>query len=160
MFRRATDKEYYSRVNIMGDVHLFVDVDGNPTVEYPHVHIIHFQQGGVTVVVSLSSDEHPWKREIQNPAGQEVESTVAVARSHLVERKIRLLCGQEEHGYILYRRQGDKWLCTAVSWKGQSINAVTAIPRVTGTGVAVTIRVNELFDMVWGSSGATHDLPC
>ena len=92
MLPLATGKQYYSHWgSIKQNVHLFLDLDGNPTLDYPHVHVIHFKNGLVKVEVSLGKRDHPWKKEFNNPSGQEVEQAIDEARTHLVERKIGLV---------------------------------------------------------------------
>lgn len=149
-------------MNRSGDVHRFVDADGNPTIDYPHVHVIHFKSGKTVVVSSIlnrdGKPEHPWKKEIYDPVGdrgQEIEEAISRARGLLAERKIGLLWHGEENGYIRYRSENGRCFCSDIIWSGQRIPAVYVTPGENGS--AQMIRVNETFDLTWGK-GAKHNL--
>jgi hypothetical protein len=77
--RRADGlKEFYSRME-NEKIELFVGRDGNPTMEYPHVHVIHRGGGQVDVVASANEEHHPWHTTLERPDGNQVNDAVASA---------------------------------------------------------------------------------
>lgn len=82
--RRANGlNEFYSRMKGNEGMELFVDKEGNPTIDYPHVHIIHTGNNTVEIVASKSRGNHIWRKVLIDPSGSDVEKAVAEARSHL-----------------------------------------------------------------------------
>lgn len=77
--------EFYSRTLPNDGLELFVDRNGNPTINYPHVHVIHHGSSGkVTVIASVSSGNHVWRKELSgNPSGHEVDAAVREARNRI-----------------------------------------------------------------------------
>ena len=91
--RRANGiDEFYSRELPNEDsLELFVDQYGSPTIDYPHVHIIHHgnhpsphMRGLVQIVASDMYGNKVWRTEIPNfPDGHQVEEAVREARSRI-----------------------------------------------------------------------------
>jgi len=84
--RRANGAdEFYSRsFGARGDVvESFVDRHGNPTVGYPHVHVVHQRNGEVHVTASVAPGRHSWAVQLKSPTGAQVEQAVRDARAHL-----------------------------------------------------------------------------
>lgn len=61
-----------------GTIELMVDRDGNPTNQYPHVHVIHDEaQGEVRFVLSFSPHNHPMRETLPGTAsGNEVNAAI------------------------------------------------------------------------------------
>ncbi|MGM0216487.1 hypothetical protein [Enterococcus sp. AZ109] len=75
--------EFYSIYTKGGRIEYFVDKQGNPTINYPHVHIIHRGNGQVEVVASLSRGKHPYRTTLNNPSGGDVNAAIRSAASYL-----------------------------------------------------------------------------
>lgn len=75
--------EFFSIMKRNGDIHLFVDKYGDPTTDYPHVHVVHKGGGEVDVVASSSNGRHSWKTTLRNPSGNEVNVAIQTAVSYL-----------------------------------------------------------------------------
>jgi hypothetical protein len=75
--------QFYSRMTAGGKIELFVDKWGNPTTGYPHVHVIHHGSGTVEVLASTAGGEHAFKTSLNNPSGNEVNSAVSEAQTHI-----------------------------------------------------------------------------
>jgi hypothetical protein len=69
MMRADGEAEFYSRFKQRDQVELFVDKYGNPTINYPHVHVVHHGDGEVNVVASVSKASKPWKTTLHDPSG-------------------------------------------------------------------------------------------
>lgn len=145
--------EFYSRMKANGDVELFIDRTGAPTIDYPHVHLIHKGTGNVDITASLARGEHPWRTTLHNPSGQEVEAAVNTAKSYLPVRA-RLMKEGLEHGYLTYRRDGNNYRCLEILWNGMNINSVTV---TNPGGSSQTLYVGSNFNMTF-EKGATHNL--
>jgi hypothetical protein len=66
MYRKANGKEeFYSicsgKTTASANVSLHVDEDGNPTIDYPHVHVVHHANGRVDVLANVAKVIHPWR---------------------------------------------------------------------------------------------------
>ena len=82
--RRANGlDEFYSRTLPNDGLEYFVDKNGNPTIDYPHVHVVYHGSGNVEVVASRSQSDKPWRTSLRNPDGHEVNGAVATARAYL-----------------------------------------------------------------------------
>jgi hypothetical protein len=66
-----------------GWVELFEDVRGLPTMDYPHVHVVHHRDGSVDVVASRADGVHPWRETIPNADGHAVNVAIERARDHI-----------------------------------------------------------------------------
>ncbi|MCL6731338.1 MULTISPECIES: hypothetical protein [Streptomyces] len=68
-----------------GKVHVMVDRHGEPTTKYPHVHVIHDEQGGeVVVVISRGGGVHEERTVLRgSPGGNEVNAVVDRLRRRL-----------------------------------------------------------------------------
>ena len=94
-FPRANgDNQYYSKYVFHPDrpeegrLDRFVDKDGQPTIQRPHVHEIHNQKNNEVIIVLTTTGEkgvkgHPEERILDNPSGQEVNETVDELRGRL-----------------------------------------------------------------------------
>jgi len=76
-------EEFYSRTMGNESCELFVDKSGNPTLDYPHVHVVHHGSGTVDVIASSSRGHHVWRTTLNKPSGNEVNSVVKKAQSYL-----------------------------------------------------------------------------
>ncbi|TCC39387.1 hypothetical protein [Kribbella sindirgiensis] len=82
--RRANGlDEFHSRMLAGDGVEYFEDSRGMPTIDYPHVHVVHHGSGQVDVVASRSSYDHAWRTSLRNPSGNEVQDAVRTARGYL-----------------------------------------------------------------------------
>ncbi len=77
------EREFYSRMLAGDGVEMFIDKSGNPTIDYPHVHVVHHGSGLVEVTASRDRNNHVWRKELRNPSGNEVNSAVYDARARL-----------------------------------------------------------------------------
>lgn len=162
MYRRANGKsEFYSLCSGGSKVELFLDEMGMPTIDYPHVHVIHHASGRVDVLASVSRGNHSWRKTLEHAAGQEIEKVITEAARRISIKKIRLLCRGTEHGYVHYRHEDAKYRCVEIVWKGSSIPEVTVIAKdpIGQASRSRTLRLNELFEIDWGAN-AVHDLAC
>ena len=78
--------EFHSHMKRGGMIEYFVDRDGRPTINYPHVHVIHHGGGRVEIVASRSRGDHPWRTVVNDPQsnkGREIESAIRTAREKL-----------------------------------------------------------------------------
>ena len=77
--------EFYSRTMGNDSCELFVDKYGDPTCDYPHVHIVHHGNGNVDIVASLRKGHHIQESRtmLKNPDGNQVNAAVYKARSYL-----------------------------------------------------------------------------
>jgi len=75
--------EFYSRTMGGDSCELFVDKYGAPTIDYPHVHVIHHGNKKVDIVASASKSNHVWRTTLNDPSGNEVNDAVSQAQSHL-----------------------------------------------------------------------------
>ena len=75
---------FYSRSE-NGIIEYFLDEDGMPTTEYPHVHVIHHEKNDrCEVICSESKNDHPHREELQgNDIGQQVQSAIQSAIKYL-----------------------------------------------------------------------------
>lgn len=160
-FRKANGlREFYSFFASKGGrIEAQVDGRGNPTLSYPHVHLVHHANGQVDVVASVAKTEHPWRTTLMNPSGQAVEQATKQAAACLDVRRIQLLCEGESHGHVEYRRERGRFRCLSITWQEHALGSVEVMPRDPAKGSAATIHVGELFDFVWGRDGK-HTLPC
>ena len=74
--------EFYSRNFNDDDLEYFVDKNGYPAIDYPHVHVV-FRKGIVYVIASHQRDSHVWRTKLQSPDGNEVNSAIKTAISYL-----------------------------------------------------------------------------
>ena len=70
--------EFYSRNFNDDDFEYFVDKYGQPSISYPHVHIVH-KNGFVFVIASQNRDEHVWRVKMDNPDGNIINSAIREA---------------------------------------------------------------------------------
>ena len=83
MQRANGQNEFYSRFKRSEQIELFVDRYGNPTVDYPHVHVVHHGDGDVDVVATPSEGRHTWETTLRDPSGNEVNEAIQTAASYL-----------------------------------------------------------------------------
>jgi hypothetical protein len=84
--RRANGQdEFYSRMMTGEAIEYFVDASGRPTIDYPHVHVIHHGGGTVDVVASRSAGVHVWRTSLMHPSGNQVNVAVSSAQTYLSE---------------------------------------------------------------------------
>jgi len=75
--------EFYSRNFNDDEFEYFVDQYGNPTIDYPHVHII-FRNGDVKVIASQERGDHRWRARMSDPDdGNLLNRAIREAASHL-----------------------------------------------------------------------------
>jgi hypothetical protein len=59
-YPKATGKQWYSKHHPRSGVEVMFDKHGRPTIDYPHVHVIHDERKGeIRVVLSLGPTSHP-----------------------------------------------------------------------------------------------------
>lgn len=75
--------EFYSHMKRGGSIELFLDRSGNPTLSYPHVHVVHLSNGKVDIVASRAQGDHRWRTTLSNPSGNDVNSAVRTAQGYL-----------------------------------------------------------------------------
>ena len=81
--RRANGlEEFYSRNFNDDDFEYFIDKYGQPTIDYPHVHIWH-RQGNVFVIASQTREKHIWRIRLIDPDGNEVNRAIKFAINQL-----------------------------------------------------------------------------
>lgn len=149
--------EFYSRVKSSGwgeYIELMVDRSRNPTIDYPHVHIIHHASGVIEVVASGGPAFHPWRRELRDAGGQEVERAVGEAWRSLQEFHLNVvsddgraitqlnLIGNDRAGYLcigVSDGHRSSWtVCTCSNRSGDSsyeiaVGQVYSRAELTGT---------------------------
>jgi len=74
--------EFYSRNFNDDDFEYFVDRYGYPTIDYPHVHIIH-RNGIVSVIATQYRGEHVWRVKLNDPDGNLLNRAIRDAISRL-----------------------------------------------------------------------------
>lgn len=75
--------QFYSRMINGTAVELFVDSNGRPTTARPHVHVVHHGSGRVDVVATNASGGHPWRTQLSNPSGNDVNRAIQDAWQHM-----------------------------------------------------------------------------
>ncbi|HTU44185.1 MAG TPA: hypothetical protein VMF91_03950 [Bryobacteraceae bacterium] len=119
---RADGKgQFYSRASRDGSLQeYFVDVDGQPTTTYPHVHVV-INGDTVTVRASVKKGFGWIVAKLRAPSGQMVEQQIARARRNLrgVFYFIRGEYGKEV-GYVEFVPFDDKWICRSIVYEGVS----------------------------------------
>jgi hypothetical protein len=152
--------EFYSRMKTNGDVELFVDRRGNPTINYPHVHLVHKGNGNVDVISAISRGDHPWRTTLSSPSGQEVSEAVKNAQSYFPKRT-GLLKDGVKNGYIEYRREGNGYRCIEIVWKGVLTDVITVSGSTTllgkVSGYSETFRSDGYFSFAI-QNGGRHNL--
>lgn len=114
-FKRANGLEqFYSQMS-GGKLEVFIDPWGDPTINYPHVHLVFrgdetSPNRAVDIIASMSATNHPWRTTLSHPDGNEVYAAATHARNVLVElmrkqmeEKRRLLAFQEAVEIIINR---------------------------------------------------------
>jgi hypothetical protein len=93
--------EFYSQMR-NEKVELYVGQDGNPTMDYPHVHVVHRGGGQVDVVASANGEHHPWRTTLDHPNGNQVDDAVKAAWKVLSPYRISLKHSKsnEIFGYV------------------------------------------------------------
>ena len=87
MYRKANGlDEFYSRTKAKESVELFIDLNGNPTIDYPHVHIVHKQNGNVDVIASYSKGNHIWQTTLIDPDGKSLAHVITQARDKIIDK--------------------------------------------------------------------------
>lgn len=81
MYRKANGLgEFYSISKANGNVELFLDRERRPTIDYPHVHVVHHaQSGNVDVIASVTKGKHSFRTTLTRPSGGQVESAIGEA---------------------------------------------------------------------------------
>lgn len=75
--------EFYSRNFNDDEFEYFVDNEGLPTIDYPHIHII-FRKGTVFVIASQNRSDHKWHVKLTDTNdGGALHRTIQEAIKHL-----------------------------------------------------------------------------
>jgi hypothetical protein len=84
-FPKASEKQWYSKYHPKSGIELLINKLGEPTLTYPHVHVVHDERKNeVRVVLSKGPKNHPEKRVLPGDAsGNEVNEAVNELRDKL-----------------------------------------------------------------------------
>ena len=73
--------EFFSRYEVSkgkSKVEYFVDINGSPTIDYPHVHIV-FRINDVDIIASYNREIHLYRKTIPEASGEDVNAAVKEA---------------------------------------------------------------------------------
>ena len=144
VYRRANGlDEFYSRSGRHELVELFLDRQGNPTLNYPHVHVIHHGDHRTEVLASLSSEFHTGKKVLTNPSGQEVAAAILRARSLLNTVAYPINMHDLQIGFVRFVMYRDGWVCSEIILNGRSLTTFSYRPK--GSKTSMTLERGQTF---------------
>src|SRR5690242_7651617 len=120
-YRLANGKdEFYSRMGRGEFVELFLDHAGFPTVDYPHIHVVHLSSGDVHVVASFNRVVHGARKILLRASGQEVQAAILAASLVLETVKVyRILDrAKEQVGSVVFVPHEGVWVCSRIYFNG------------------------------------------
>jgi hypothetical protein len=115
--RRANGwKEFYSLMaSDSGKIEVFLDAEGDPTLDYPHVHVIHHGNGRVDVVGKFNHYKQTFRCELHGADGRDVADTIAKATATIRVKRYDLKHEGQVVGAAVFLVEGSNWRCMSIS---------------------------------------------